>query len=350
MIDEKKLYDAYRNDGIYSLQLEVGDQCFQNCIYCYMNAVEHQKNTLTDVHIRNILSDAQRLGIIAIEWLGGEPLLRSSIFSHMEYARELGFRNNIWTGGLPLKDYEVAEKTAILTEPGLISIHLSTIDPEEYEILHPGRKNTDINDIIQGLTHLLDYGYNPDHILNSVTFTGLQTADDMIKTMDFFWDHFQVKTSLNIYHTYLRPGTSKEELYRFIPNKQEVAKVYKKYEKQYGNDQLPMNCVNKQYCSATVAILCDGSVTPCATIREPKAPTIHRDGKFYDIIQREKERLIFKKLKNPDRIIDVCRGCHLSDSCWGCRSRSYAAGFGLYGPDPRCFRMKKHVRLEDSHA
>ena len=36
-----------------------------------------------------------------------------------------------------------------------------------------------------------------------------------------------------------------------------------------------MNCVNKQYCSATLAVLCDGRVTPCATIRDPGMPSIH---------------------------------------------------------------------------
>ena len=112
MIDYEKLDILYENDGIYALQLEVGDVCYQNCIYCYMNALPKEKNTLSDELIHRILSDSYKLGIIAIEWLGGEPLLRDSIFEHIAYAKELGFRNNIWTGGLPFEEERIVRRTA----------------------------------------------------------------------------------------------------------------------------------------------------------------------------------------------------------------------------------------------
>jgi len=76
MIDYGKLYQNYENDNIYALQLEIGDKCNQNCIYCYMNAIEEEINTISDDQIKRILLDAKKLGITAIEWLGGEPLLR----------------------------------------------------------------------------------------------------------------------------------------------------------------------------------------------------------------------------------------------------------------------------------
>src|SRR6056297_1975841 len=101
MIDFEALNHAYDNDSFYSLQLEVGDKCYQGCIYCYMNAVEATKNELTHEKISGILVDSKKLGITAIEWLGGEPLIRPGIFDFMEQASELGFRNNMWTGGLP---------------------------------------------------------------------------------------------------------------------------------------------------------------------------------------------------------------------------------------------------------
>jgi len=116
---------------------------------------------------------------------------------------------------------------------------------------------------------------------------GLQTADDMIETMQYFYEKFQVQTSINVYHTYLRPGSPDSELQRFIPDPEEVAKVYREYKKMIGAVTLPMNCVNKD-----------------ANLPED------------------------------------CRRCKLGDHCWGCRSRSYAAGLGMYGKDPRCFRKR----------
>lgn len=341
MIDYKKLNQDYETDGIYALQLEIGDKCHQGCIYCYMNAVEDEKNTLSDGQIKQILLDAKKLGISVIEWLGGEPLLRKSIFSHMLLAQGLGFRNNIWTGGLPFADDFVLNNAAKYANPGLISVHVSTVNPDMYEKLHPNRNKKDLEIILSSVQRLLERDYPSNNILNSVTFTGLQTADDMINTIDYFEKKFGIKTSLNVYHTYLRPGISSGELIRFIPNEKEVAKVYKHYAKQYGVKNFPMNCVNKQYCSATVAVLCDGSVTPCATIREKKSPNIHNDESFYEIVTKNRDYLIIKKLKDKNNLSEDCKSCSLSDRCWGCRSRSFASGRGIYGPDPRCFRKKE---------
>ncbi len=338
MIDYKKLNKNYENDEFYSLQLEVGDKCHQGCIYCYMNALEEEKNTLSDKEIIQIIHDSKKLGITAIEWLGGEPLLRKSIFSHMQLSKELGLRNNVWTGGLPLADDFILKNTAEYADPGLISIHVSTIDPELYEKLHPIRTKKDLEIILSSVEKLLDLGYPAENMLNSVTFTGLQTAEDMINTMDFFEKKYGIKSSLNVYHTYLRPNTPEDKLAQFIPDRKDVINVYKHYAKQYNLKKVPMNCVNKQYCSATVAILCDGSVTPCATIREKNAPNIHSSQSFYDIVNKNRDYLIFKKLKDKKNLPDDCKKCSLNDICFGCRSRSYASGNGIYGKDPRCFR------------
>jgi len=338
MIDFEKLEKAYDEDGIYALQLEVGDVCYQGCSYCYMNALPQEKNKLSDNKITEILRDSHKLGITAVEWLGGEPLLRKSIFDHMTEARELGLRNNMWTGGLPLEDKEILRQTAELCGNGLIAVHTSTIDPKIYKLLHPERPVEDMEIIINAVRDLLGLGYPAKKILNSVTFTGFQSSDDMIATIDYFEETFGINTSLNVYHTYLRPDADPWELEKYVPSKKEVAKVYQRYKKQYGYEILPMNCVNKQYCSATAAVLCDGGVTPCATIREENPPNVNTDGRLYDIVNQHRDYLVFKRLKDIKNLPEECRVCKASDYCWGCRSRAFAAGEGIYGKDPRCFR------------
>ncbi len=337
MIDEAALQYAYDNDQIYALQLEIGDQCFQGCIYCYMNALEEVHNTLSDQDIRIILEDAATLNIKAIEWLGGEPLLRESVFDHMAFASKLGMRNNVWTGGLPLSNASIRKNVAELAKNGLIAFHVSSINPAIYEILHPERPENDLNTIISSIQKLLDSGYPADQMLNSVTFTGLQSADDLIETIDYFEQKYRIKTSLNVYHTYLRPGTPATELAKFIPDDKNVRKVYERYSKQWGTGRYPMNCVNKQYCSATVAVLCDGGVTPCATIRPKHAPNFHDNKDFKEIVYNNLDWLIIKKFKDIKNLPEDCQECDLVDECFGCRSRAFAARLGIYGKDPRCF-------------
>ncbi|HDQ71008.1 MAG TPA: radical SAM protein [Chloroflexi bacterium] len=338
MIDYERLQSAYERETFYSLQLEIGDECQQGCLYCYMNAVEHGENTLSDEQIGRILCDAHALGVAAIEWLGGEPLLRTSIFEHMAFASSLGMRNNVWTGGLPLAEDGILRQTVEWAQDGLISVHVSTVDPDVYQRLHPTRSPDDLAAILDAAEATLDLGYPASQMLNSVTFTGLQTADDMIHTIDYFEHRFGVKTSLNVYHTYLRPGTPAGELERFIPSPDAVARVYARYTRQWGVERLPMNCVNKQYCATTLAVLCDGSVTPCATIREKDAPNLHTDGALFDVATRIRDHLTIKPFRKRENLPQDCQRCKMSEQCFGCRSRAYAAGRGLYGKDPRCFR------------
>jgi radical SAM protein with 4Fe4S-binding SPASM domain len=338
MIDQEALQTAYASDGIYALQLEVGDRCYQDCVYCYMNALPQEQNTLSDELIVSILQEARDLGISAVEWLGGEPLLRNSIADLLAVARDLGLRNNIWTGGLPLADPQVRRQVAELARPGLVAVHVSTVDPQLYQTLHPHRGADDLTAILTAVRSLLDLGYPAAQMLNSVTLTGLQSAVDALATIDHFATEFGIKTCVNVYHTYQRPGTPAGELARFIPDPDLVATVYAHLADQWQVDELPMNCVSKQYCSATVAVLCDGKVTPCATIREPDAPSLHDLPSLRTIFAQHREHLIFKRFKDPLEQPASCRSCELSTHCWGCRSRAYAANLGMYGKDPRCFR------------
>lgn len=339
MIDREELIDAYERDGFYSLQLEVGDRCEQGCVYCYMNGLPEGRNTLSDDQIREILTDASEAGITAVEWLGGEPLLRESVFEHMGLAAGLGLRNNVWTGGLPLEHPRVADRCAEYARVGLISVHVPTVDPELYAQLHPGRPETDLQAILGGVRSLLERGYPPEQMLNSMTLTGLQPADDAIRTIDFFESEFGIATSLNVYHTYLRPGSTAGTLAAFVPSEEAVDRVYERWTRQVGDGPLPMNCVDKFYCSTTVAVLCDGSVTPCATIREPGAPSVHDGCSLAAILDENRDHLTFKHFKDEANLPETCRYCPLNDRCWGCRSRAYAAGRGIYGKDPRCFRF-----------
>ena len=303
-----------------------------------MNALPVERNNLSDDQIFSVLDDAGEIGITAVEWLGGEPLLRKSILDLMNYSRKMGLRNNLWTGGLPLKDQTIREKVIQLCQNGLISVHVSSVTPEIYKKLHPDNPVDNLHEIIEAVEAMLQAGYPPSQLLNSVTFTGLQPAEDMIKTIDFFEENFGMATSLNVYHTYLRPEEKDEELEKYIPRKSEVVKVYKRYARQLGMKEVPMNCVDKKYCSATLALLYDGRITPCATIRPLDAPKLGLDGSLQEIAEKNKNELLFAKFKEPDNLPDSCQSCHLSDVCWGCRSRAYAAGMGVYGPDPRCFR------------
>ncbi len=344
MIDQAALAEAYGQNRFYALQLEVNDACIQGCVYCYMNALPRVERVLSDQEVLGVLAQAAAARFTAIEWLGGEPLDRPGVFGLMERARELGFRNNVWTGGLPLARRETTREVARLAEGGLVSVHVSTLNPMLYERLHPGRPAQDIATVLSGVQLLLDLGYPPERMLNSVTFTGVQPADDMIATIDAFEERYSIRTSLNVYHTYLRPGHDAGELARFVPSSDDVRRVHRRYERQWGG-RMPMNCVDKRYCSATAAVLNDGTLTPCATIREGVGD-VRDEGGLTGLLERHRDALTLAALKDPRNLPEGCAKCGVSEDCWGCRSRAYAAGRGLLGKDPRCYRKERMGQAE----
>ena len=337
LINWQKLQDLYQRDLVYAFQLEINDVCEQGCEYCYMNAPTIRRGRLSSDTLRAVISDAADMEIYCIEWLGGEPLLREDVFKLMAFASDKGLRNNMWTGGLPLSDEETARKCVELTQGGLISIHLSTLNPEIYQKSHPTRPIDDMYKIIEGVENCLNAGKPPEIMMNSTTLTSHSTAEDMINIIDHFQDEYGIPTCVNVYQFYEpRTGENIDEVLRFKPNLQTVRKVLNHLQRSAGNVSIGANCVNKQYCSATIALLNDGRLTPCATIRPDDAPTIMDKG-LRETFQAHRDWLVVKKLKDKENLPDGCRACKKNVDCWGCRAKSWDYFHDIYQRDPACF-------------
>ncbi|MBL7190695.1 radical SAM protein [bacterium] len=344
LIDNTILHDRYDNDLVYALQLEINDTCFQGCDYCYMKAPTVHEGRLDDAILLKVIYEAQEMGVHAIEWLGGEPLFRENALNFMAEARNLGIRNNLWTGGLPLADMETARQCAHLTDNGLISFHLSTLDKEIYEKLHPGRPVSDLDDIIKGVENCLAAGKPPQMMLNSTTFTSLQPVEDLTAAIDFFNAEYGIPSCVNVYQFYEpRSEENRNEVMRFAPDLKSIRKVLNHLYKTSGSVAHGANCVDKYYCSATIAVLNDGRLTPCATIRPKNAPSIFDTG-LKDTFFRHRDWLIVKKLKDDANLPEGCSTCKINDECWGCRAKAWDYFQDIYQRDPCCFRNPVNVK------
>ena len=134
--DEQKRYFEERR--LYALQVETTDACHQGCIFCYAGSTPKETRGLTSPEIRGLLEDAAALEIRAIDWLGGDPLVRPDWYDLMTYAQELGLINNVWTSGLPLRSKRVARQVFDVTSQGFVSVHVDSITPEVYASLRRG--------------------------------------------------------------------------------------------------------------------------------------------------------------------------------------------------------------------
>ena len=109
----------FKENKVFSIQIESNLSCPQGCLYCYAGSENPPVEELSKKDISSILSSAVKMNVRAIDWLGGDPLVRKDWFSLMKDTVKFGLKNNIWTSGIPLEDMDVARKAVEVTMGGI---------------------------------------------------------------------------------------------------------------------------------------------------------------------------------------------------------------------------------------
>jgi len=119
------------------LYLHLTSRCNLRCSYCYASPGLNKEREGRDIPFtvaREVLHQAQGLGVENVVITGGEPLLHPRAAGVIEEAKRLGYRVNLLTNGL-LIERPVARRLAIACDQ--ISISLDSADPRLHD-LHRG--------------------------------------------------------------------------------------------------------------------------------------------------------------------------------------------------------------------
>lgn len=160
----------FKQNRVYSIQIESTLACPQDCLYCYAATDDAAIEELPKKEIIAILDSAAKMEVRAIDWLGGDPLLRKDWYELMKYALDKGLRNNIWTSGIPLENIDIAEKAVEVSQGGFISVHLDSLDEKIYAKLHKGNPKKKIATILKCVYNVQSMGKKPENMINCVTF------------------------------------------------------------------------------------------------------------------------------------------------------------------------------------
>jgi MoaA/NifB/PqqE/SkfB family radical SAM enzyme len=336
---EQKRY--FREKRLYALQVESTDACRQGCLYCYSGSAPAERAGLTSPEIRDLIDDAANLEIRAIDWLGGDPLERPDWHPLMMYARERGLLNNVWTSGLPLREPDVAARVLEATEGGFVSVHVDSLDPAVYATLHRGGDAGYIAQIVEGVDALQKLGKPADEMINCITFTSLQPADDAIATMTWWKREMGMRTCLTMFN----PSGRGAEWPALAPGAAVTRRVYQARDRiNYGDASPSLSTMDtdKFYCGTMATVTFTGDVTPCSVIRN-SVGNIRRTP-FRDIVSANLDELIHAHLHEVENMPAPCGGCLNNSHCWGCRANAYHYGGDANGPDPKCIWPKGLTR------
>jgi radical SAM protein with 4Fe4S-binding SPASM domain len=331
--DYQELIRYFEENKVYTIQIESNLACEQGCLYCYASSDYDKEKEMDTEIVKRVLNNALEMGIKAVDWLGGDPLLRNDWYELMTYAMKLGLKNNIWTSGLPLAEMDVAKKVVEVSEGGFISVHLDTFDEELYENLHTGNPQKKISAIIKGVDNLLNLGKDPNFMFNCITFTKVLANEDIRQTMDFFFKEKGMRTCLT---QMCRVGSALDHI-EWMPSQKEIAEsVQIRDSINYPGSKLSMGTMdtNKFYCGSTICMTIDGDVTPCSVIRKGFG-NIHKES-LKTILEKYENELLYSELRHKENLPQSCKSCKNSSICWGCRASAYYEKGDIFAKDPNC--------------
>jgi radical SAM protein with 4Fe4S-binding SPASM domain len=341
--DHAEVIRFFENNRVYAVQIESCLTCSGGCRYCYASAKDPISASLPATTINRILHEISDSGARAIDWLGGDPLMRKDWFELACAAQDLGLINNIWTSGIPLADPVIARQVVKVTAGGFVSVHLDSLDEEIYGLLHTGNPHKKIQSILKGVENLLKAGKHPKEIINCITFTRPLAGNDVECTIRYF-SKKGIRTCLT---QICMAGLGKEHP-EWLPSEQQIRHAIGVRDRMnYPGSDLSMSSmdVNKFYCGGTVCITVDGDVTPCSVIRQGFGNVNYLP--FAEIVNLHRNELLFLPLRK-ETTEGRCKRCKNEPVCWGCRATAFYTTCNLMADDPNCTVTEKHIH-EKSH-
>jgi len=334
--DYTEVIRFFEKKQVYAVQIESCLSCTGGCRYCYASAQDTPSPELSAACIRRVLHEVKAAGVRAIDWLGGDPLMRKDWYELARAAQDLGLINNIWTSGIPLADPIVAQQVAEVTSGGFVSVHVDSLDVKIYRVLHTGEPKTKIQSVLRGIKNLLDAGKQPREMINCITFTRPLAGKDVGRTIRYFSDK-GIRTCLT---QICMAGLGKEHP-EWVPSGPQIRHAIRIRDRvNYPGSDLSMSTmdVNKYYCGGAVCITVEGDVTPCSVIRRGFGNVNHMP--FWEIISRHRRELLFIPLRKNSKA-DRCISCKNQPVCWGCRATAYYTTGNLMADDPNCSVRKR---------
>lgn len=97
--------DTYPYNGLSvpsKVQIQVTNRCNLQCPHCYVASGAPLAEELSDSEIQSFLRKCQQVGVLQIQWSGGDPFVRKGFVALVQYAHSLGFEQDILTNGVAL--------------------------------------------------------------------------------------------------------------------------------------------------------------------------------------------------------------------------------------------------------
>ena len=136
------------------LQIEVSLRCNLRCSYCYSASGPWRTDRLQSQQVRKLITEADLLGVLSLDFTGGEFLLDPDWRCYVELARAAGMLVTVHSNGTLIKD----ETARALAELGVASVQVS-LDSHIAEVHDRSRGHRGaLARTLKGIEHLQRHG------------------------------------------------------------------------------------------------------------------------------------------------------------------------------------------------
>jgi radical SAM protein with 4Fe4S-binding SPASM domain len=326
----------------YVIAWESTKACHLACVHCRAEAqIYPAEDELTTEEAKQLISQVsgeQRLFIIT----GGDPLLRSDIFTLAQYAAERNLKVALALSGTDLSE----DKLYKIQDAGVKYVSLS-LDGSKASIHDSfrGIKGT-FDKTISNLSRIkrLKIPFTIQTTITKHNYLDVKTIHSLVENLGaIMWDLFMLvptgRATIKMEISPLEYEQLMEQLSVLsqesrIPIKMSCTPQYKRIIRK--NDQkeerlqntLQHGCMaGNGYCFISY----NGEVYGCGFLPISAGNVKHKS--FTDLYERSK---LFNDLRKKTLLKGKCGVCEYKNDCGGCRARAYAFDGDYLGEEPYC--------------
>lgn len=357
--NQKVNLNGQRLDTPLDINFIITQKCNRSCIYCYAEKEQAPKFDLLSLsRIKEIIDEAQSIGVYDITFSGGEPFLRKDFIEILDYTIKSGIHPFVST-----KQYLSLDKCKRLKEIGLETIQVS-IDSDQEEVANfLVGSPIFFRQIIKTIKNLKEAGltvktkavvtpFNIFSIINLITLVAKLGVDRMQITQ-YGKSAFRHRENLFLEEPEVRWLKNEIELFKknnasiyVYDNLSSYKPITNIEEKQKRWDDRAVCSVGK----VALTILPDGRILACEQLPTSEE-FIVGDLKTQSIMEVWNSERLWNIVVPPRELFEgeLCYNCNLFFECHAEKGRCIRDAVNAYGKaytaDPRCPFNPNEVRL-----
>lgn len=321
-------YESYNLGLPYTLEICPSYKCQLRCKYCYaIDGVNGITQEMDFKLLKKLLLEASKLGVKEIGWLGGEPLLYGYFWEAVEFAHELGLKNNLRTNGLALNklnDYQISMLD-------LVRIHIDTHDYNDFKKIMGGGEigHKSILQSIHKFNRIDSLTFQVGIVVSSLNISNLNNW--LFKLLN----EWEVSTMLLRFRA---SRSAVNEKYLEVSDKDYHTLLEYYYELMgMTSFKIPPNICSRSsiYCKTEFFVDYDFTIQACDMVVEPRVK--YNPGNLKSLYKQHFSKFRFEEF-NPKKS-NNCGSCEFNDFCFGCRASAQVYGGGIENEDPSCLRV-----------